>query len=386
MKEDIDEILVNCLNKEPLTDKEQRILEEWKNISAKNEKFGGIIQKLKQQKKILNKHQNQDIVFTKIQQHVLQTKKKRKLILWSSCAAGITLVFSCLFFLQQENISQKGNEKNQTYISGLSLARPDAELVLPNGQKRLHSQEKNTIIISDSNRDIRTDKQTLIVESSEQEIRDPEYYTMNVPFGAEYNVLLPDGTKIYLNAGSSLRYPDQFNGEKREVFLTGEAYFEVKSDSLHPFIVHAADVAIQVLGTAFNVNAYPEGRWIKTTLVEGRVEAQCKNNSFIMEAGTQVAYNKETEEAKYFPVNTQQFTSWKDGYYEFEEMPLEELMTIFTRWYNLNIEFADSKVKEIKFSGRLKRYEDLRSLFKMLEYTQDINFIMAEDRIIIQSK
>lgn len=105
-----------------------------------------------------------------------------------------------------------------------------------------------------------------------------------------------------------------------------------------------------------------------------------------MEAGTQVAYNKETEEAKYFPVNTQQFTSWKDGYYEFEEMPLEELMTIFTRWYNLNIEFADSKVKEIKFSGRLKRYEDLRSLFKMLEYTQDINFIMAEDRIIIQSK
>lgn len=226
----------------------------------------------------------------------------------------------------------------------------------------------------------------MIVESSEQEIRDPEYYTMNVPFGAEYNVLLPDGTKIYLNAGSSLRYPDQFNGEKREVFLTGEAYFEVKSDSLHPFIVHAADVAIQVLGTAFNVNAYPEGRWIKTTLVEGRVEAQCKNNSFIMEAGTQVAYNKETEEAKYFPVNTQQFTSWKDGYYEFEEMPLEELMTIFTRWYNLNIEFADSKVKEIKFSGRLKRYEDLRSLFKMLEYTQDINFIMAEDRIIIQSK
>lgn len=386
MKEDIDEILVNCLNKEPLTDKEQRILEEWKNISAKNEKFGGIIQKLKQQKKILNKHQNQDIVFTKIQQHVLQTKKKRKLILWSSCAAGIALTFSCLFFLQQENISQKGNEKNQTYISGLSLARPDAELVLPNGQKRLLSQEKNTIIVSDSNRDIRTDKQTLIVESSEQEIRDPEYYTMNVPFGAEYNVLLPDGTKIYLNAGSSLRYPDQFNGEKREVFLTGEAYFEVKSDSLHPFIVHAADVAIQVLGTAFNVNAYPDVPWIKTTLVEGRVEAQCKNNSFIMEAGTQVAYNKETEEAKYFPVNTQQFTSWKDGYYEFEEMPLEELMTIFTRWYNLNIEFADSKVKEIKFSGRLKRYEDLRSLFKMLEYTQDINFIMAEDRIIIQSK
>lgn len=87
-----------------------------------------------------------------------------------------------------------------------------------------------------------------------------------------------------------------------------------------------------------------------------------------------------------FQVNVQQFISWKEGYYEFEDMSLEELMQIFTRWYNLNIEFADPKVKEIKFSGRLKRYEDLRPLFEMLEYTRDVNFIIAEDKIIIQRK
>ena len=82
----------------------------------------------------------------------------------------------------------------------------------------------------------------------------------------------------------------------------------------------------------------------------------------------------------------EQFISWKDGYYDFEEMTLEELMRIFTRWYNLNIEFADDSVKKIKFSGRLKRYEDLRPLFEMLEYTRDINFIITEDRIRIQRK
>ncbi|MFR7808806.1 MAG: FecR family protein [Butyricimonas faecihominis] len=116
---------------------------------------------------------------------------------------------------------------------------------------------------------MRTDQQTLIVESNTIKTRETEYYTINIPYGAEYNLVLSDGSKIYLNAGSTLRYPDQFIGDKREVFLTGEAYFEVKSDSLHPFIVHASDVAIRVLGTSFNVNAYAEGTWVKTTLVEG---------------------------------------------------------------------------------------------------------------------
>ena len=105
-----------------------------------------------------------------------------------------------------------------------------------------------------------------------------------------------------------------------------------------------------------------------------------------MKPGMQVAYNKETRKADYFPVNTRQYTSWKDGYYEFEDMPLGELMQIFTRWYNVNIEFADSNLKEIKFSGRLKRYDDLLPLFKMLEYTRDIRFIVTNERIIIQKK
>jgi len=386
MKKDIDEILAAYLNKAPLTEEERREFETWKNSSAHNEKVGKLIQKLEKQKKILAQHQSHQVAFDKVQRKVDQSKRKRQLVFWSSSAAGIILLIGFFFLLRPENTSTKTQTINQTYISGLALKRPVAELILPDGRKRLLSQEKKAVIVSDSNREMRTDKQTLIVESNTIKTREPEYYTINIPYGAEYNLVLSDGSKIHLNAGSTLRYPDQFIGKKREVFLTGEAYFEIKSDSLHPFIVHASDVAIQVLGTSFNVNAYAEATWVKTTLVEGQVEAHCGDKNIIMIPGTQVAYNKTTQESDYFPVNVQQFISWKDGYYDFEDMSLEELMQIFTRWYNLNIEFADPQVKEIKFSGRLKRYEDLRPLFKMLEYTRDINFIIVEDKIIIQKK
>lgn len=386
MKEDIDDVLTKFLGKAPLTEEEKQLLEEWEHISSRNKQIGKIMRKLNSQKRILDKHQQQDAAFVKVERRVRQTRRKRQLTFWSSCAAAIILFIGFYFTFRLGNTPKEEATINQTYISGLSTDRPAAELILPDGKKRLLSQEKTTVILSDSNREMRTDKQTLIVASNDIIVREPEYYTMNVPYGAEYNLKLPDGTKIYLNAGSSLRYPDQFSGETREIFLTGEAYFEVAPDSLHPFIVHTAEVAVRVLGTSFNVNAYPDGKWIKTTLVQGQIETRCGEKSFIMKPGTQVAYNKETGKAECIPVNTRQYTSWKNGYYDFEDMPLGELMQIFTRWYNVKIEFAKPELEDMKFSGRLKRYDDLHPLFEMLEYTRDIRFIVGEDKIVIQHK
>lgn len=386
IEKDIDEILVNFLDKQPLTDEEKRILGEWEHSSAQNRGFGKVIQKLEHQREILDKHQKQDVVFEKIQHRVRQLRRKHQFILWSSCAAGIVVLIGCFFMLKQKGPLQEYITLDRAYLSELSNTHPSVELILPNGEKRLLDAKGSTVIISDSTGEIRTDKKTLIIEKNEIKERVPEYYTMSIPLGAEYNVILSDGTKVNLNAGSTLRYPDQFVGEKREIFLEGEAYFEVAPDSAHPFIVYAADVTIRVLGTSFNVNAYPDVKWIKTTLVKGRVETQCGDKSFIMKPGTQVAYNKETEMADYFPVDTQLFTSWKDGYYNFEDMPLEELMLIFSRWYNIRIEFATPELRGMKFSGRLKRYDNLEPLFRMLEYTQDLRFSIQNDKIVIRRK
>ncbi len=385
MENKIDEILADILNNNALTDDQKRLFKEWECTSVQNAKIARIIQELTFQKRILDKHQKRDTVFVQIKREIFRRKKRRR-IFWSSCAAVSVLLVGFYFAFKWEKPAEKKFHMDQIYLSGLSVTKPAAELILPNGKKQLLSQNKSTVILSDDKKKIRTDKQTLIFESYTTEERVPEFYTINVPFGAEYNVILPDGTKTYLNAGSSLRYPDQFAEKKREVFLTGEGYFEVIADSLHPFIVHTANVSVRALGTSFNVKAYPDETWIKTTLEQGRVETRCGDHHVIMVPGTQVVYNKQTKETDYFPVNTRQFTSWKDGYYDFEDMSLEELMQIFSRWYNIKIEFSDSELKNIKFSGRLKRYDDLEPLFDRLEYTRDVKFVVEKDHITIQGK
>ena len=204
MNEDIDEILANILAKEPLTDEEKQHLQIWSNISSKNEKTKKFIQALEQQKKVLDKHQKQETVFTRIKKQVYQKKKKRHIIYWSSFAASIILLIGIFLVFQQRMLHKEEFSPNQMYVAGLSLNQPSAELILPDGKKRLLSREKATVVIADSNREMRTDKQTLYVESNNLIPRESQYYTINIPLGAEYNIILPDGTKIYLNAGSSL--------------------------------------------------------------------------------------------------------------------------------------------------------------------------------------
>lgn len=294
MENKIDEILADILNNNALTDDQKRLFKEWECTSVQNAKIARIIQELTFQKRILDKHQKRDTVFVQIKREIFRRKKRRR-IFWSSCAAVSVLLVGFYFAFKWEKPAEKKFHMDQIYLSGLSVTKPAAELILPNGKKQLLSQNKSTVILSDDKKKIRTDKQTLIFESYTTEERVPEFYTINVPFGAEYNVILPDGTKTYLNAGSSLRYPDQFAEKKREVFLTGEGYFEVIADSLHPFIVHTANVSVRALGTSFNVKAYPDETWIKTTLEQGRVETRCGDHHVIMVPGTQVVYNKQIQ-------------------------------------------------------------------------------------------
>ena len=195
-----------------------------------------------------------------------------------------------------------------------------------------------------------------------------------------------DGSLVWLNAGSELRYPNTFVENQRVVYLKGEAYFDVAKDHGHPFVVKTEEVEVKVLGTVFNVNAYPEGEWVRTTLVEGKVEAVCGGRLFVMEPGMQVAYSKGTGETEYKKVDTHLFTSWKDGYYEFEEMELGELMPLLGRWYAVGVDFEEPELKRLKFSGRLQRYETVADLVKMLEYTGDVVFEVKNDRILVRKR
>ena len=210
--------------------------------------------------------------------------------------------------------------------------------------------------------------------------------TLRTLQGMECLITLSDGTRVHLNAETRLTYPVCFSSKERIVQIEGEAYFDVAKDHGHPFVVKTEEVEVKVLGTVFNVNAYPEGEWVRTTLVEGKVEAVCGGRLFVMEPGMQVAYSKGTGETEYKKVDTHLFTSWKDGYYEFEEMELGELMPLLGRWYAVGVDFEEPELKRLKFSGRLQRYETVADLVKMLEYTGDVVFEVKNDRILVRKR
>ncbi len=195
-------------------------------------------------------------------------------------------------------------------------------------------------------------RNTLIYNSREKG-EEVEYHTIRVPRGGEYNLQLADNTKVYLNAGSSLRYPIRFTGDKREVVLIGEGYFEVTRDTARPFIVKAGNIDVHVLGTAFNVNAYPDEEVIATTLVEGKVQVDCGAEQRFMQPGTRLVYERNNGSIKIAPVDIEVYTSWKDGYYYFKRETLENIMDVLSRWYDLDIFYQYSDLKNLEFD-RLK--------------------------------
>ena len=384
MEENIDKLWADYLNREPLSEQDLQKLQEWMQASPKNQEFGEFIRNLESQKDILKTRTSPKEIWAALSRRKIKKQQQKRL--WKvvvSCAAAVALFVGVHVFMTHDKMVQV--PAYPTYEQLLSSHAREAELILPNGQKYALGERDTTWQTIDGTGSMQTKDRTLIMQAGKA-ADTTAYYTLNVPYGAEYDLVLPDGSKVYLNAGSVLRYPERFNDTRREVFLSGEAYLEVVHNEEHPFVVRTRDVAVRVLGTVFNINAYPDNKWVKTTLVEGKVETQCGDRHITMEPGTQVAYDKEAHETAYFPVNTHLYTSWKDGYYDFENMELGELAQILSRWYDVQIEFARPELRELRFSGRLKRYDSAETLFKMLDYVHNVTFTIEKGRIIIWQK
>ncbi len=383
MNEEIDRIFMRRFGREELTEEERRTLDRWTAASGSHARLRRQLESLLEDGHALASRRPQSAAYEEAFRCVHRRRRRRLAFRLSSVAAITALAVG--FWLLYISAPKPAPR----FLAPNSLTAPEhsmAELILPNGEKRSWRIRDHVAISSDTAGRMYTDDRTLIVTSNDAVKQEPQYYTISIPYGAEYNLRLPDGTDIYLNAGTTLRYPDRFTGDRREVFLSGEAYFRVASDSLHPFVVCTDNMHVRVLGTSFNVKAYAEEKGIRTTLEEGRVEALCAGQRIVMKPGTQVAFDKTTKQADYFPVNTARYTSWKDGYYDFEEMPLGELMKLLARWYDVKVAFADGSLADLRFSGRLKRYEDVAPLFKMLEYTGDVRFTLKDGTVVIRSK
>ena len=362
---------------------------EWEKVCLDDD-FAGLRKRLHEidLRALSNRAEDLKAIWRNIEQmreECLALRRRRvvRRLFYGAASMALVVALSAVFLMRREKpVSQVSSLPAELAWGQMPV------LVLPNGEKRVLPQNDTAVCWQGQGGDIRIDSRTLIMNGDVQskEAEEPVYYTMNIPYGGEYSLVLPDGTKIYLNAGTSLRYPDHFCGDSREIFLSGEAYLEVARDEEKPFIVRTSEVDIRVLGTVFNINAYPDGDYVRTTLVTGKVEARCGEERILMEPGMQVAYNKAMRQADYFPVDVHLFTSWKDGYYDFEEMSLGELMQVLSRWYNVQVKFAEPALKDLKFSGRLKRYEEVDLLFERLEYTKDVTFTNEDGCYVIRRK
>ena len=210
------------------------------------------------------------------------------------------------------------------------------------------------------------------------------YNKLTVPRGGEYLLVLSDGTEIWLNAESEIRYPVHFTGLTREVYLKGEAFFSVARNESQPFIVNAGKTQVKVLGTSFNLRCYPDEEEISTTLVSGIVTMSGgRQKKLKLLPGEQGVFNKEKLSLHKHAVETRFFTAWKDGRLVFRETRLEELLNTLARWYDLHISYTDTKAKDIRFTGDLDKTDDFKTLLKMLERGKRISCLVQDKTIYV---
>ena len=217
----------------------------------------------------------------------------------------------------------------------------------------------------------------------EEEVK---YNVLIVPRGGEYTLALSDGTVVNLNSESELKYPVLFTGDTRTVRVSGEAYFEVAEDAAHPFIVETAGVKIKVLGTGFNVMAYPGDAESAVTLVHGKVGIQTDRQQLVLQPDEQYVYQSETHRGTVRQVDATQYISWKEGILNFDKMPLDELARKLSRWYDVEFFFTSEQLKQLKFSGAFKKYNDLHYVLNIIEELTDVQFAVNNRTVIVNRK
>lgn len=208
------------------------------------------------------------------------------------------------------------------------------------------------------------------------------YNTMSTPLGGQYSLILPDGSKVWLNAGSSITYPTAFTGSERKVTVTGEAFFDVAKNARMPFRVTANNTTVDVLGTHFNINAYTDEAAIKTTLVEGAIRVSAHNRQMVLKPGQQARVSHNDVQVA-DQVDLSAITAWKEGYFSFTNADLPTVMRELARWYNLEVSY-EGKIPDRVFNGEIGRSLTLSQVLKGLSKTRIKYRIEDGHRIVIQ--
>ncbi|MCB6973600.1 MULTISPECIES: FecR family protein [Butyricimonas] len=255
------------------------------------------------------------------------------------------------------------------------------EIILPLGDSTTLRSDEIDIRLTDFGRLEYTNK----TNNDKKQIR---YNKLTVPYGCEFNVMLSDGSRVWLNAGSSLRYPEVFSGKTREVFLEGEGYFEVERDEQIPFIVQTKEMNVQVLGTSFNIRAYEDDQNVITTLVTGKVIQHYPgiDTSLVLTPSLQAVFNPESGSLSVQKVKVHTVLAWHNGRIAISDARLEDIFKELSRWYDFEVIYSDPSLKDVRFYLHSNRYAEIEGVLKHLQATCGVRFTYVGKTIYVLDK
>lgn len=311
-----------------ITDHDKSILEDWSNSKKDNRKFRRLINGLKLSPEIERKGKEmKPAILMRVNKRIDKEKQFRRLLQISTVAASLLVLLSVTSYFSYKQGFRKVN----------------------NQQIEMHN-----------------------------------------PLGMLSTITLPDGSKAILNAGTTISYPNAFVSKNREVSITGEAYFEVVHDTSHPFIVKTDHVSVEVMGTQFNVKAYEDDERVEVSLSEGKVGVRAENPKKIsmLDPGQQAYYDKRTRSLITRNVNLTYYTSWKDGKYYFNKLPLKEIVSQLERIFNVHIYITAPKLQNMELTGDFVRNENLEQILRIIEKTANnqLKCQIEEDAIYIEER
>jgi len=302
-----------------------------------------------------------------------------KSLKWAA-AAVVFIVFSFAAYLSLQK------KKEHVFATDVAPGKNKAILTLADGKKISLSDAMNGDIAKEAGFSITktADGQLVYNVAGSENVNDSRLNTISTPNGGEWQIQLPDGSMVWLNAASSIQYSLNIGTAKQRVVkLDGEAYFEVAKNATHPFIVETDKQSVEVLGTHFNINSYKDERLTKTTLLEGsvRVSHNITNESEVLKPGEQSLVSVSGMDIK--EVDVDESIAWKNGYFMFNNERQESILRKVARWYNVEIEYADADAKEVMYYGTVSRFEKISKVLRKFEQTGEVRFDIKGNKVIV---
>ncbi len=309
--------------------------------------------------------------------------QRKRISSWLMAAASLIVIVVASWWVYQTMNQAK---PNITTLTSIHPGSSKAELIVENG-KHYILPELEPGIIKEQGTEILHNGKALTYDINNAlkpnaKLEAP-MHTIIIPRGGEHQLTLADGTKVWLNAQSKLRYPAWFDGDTRQVELSGEAYFTVSHDTTKPFYVNTNSIKLKVLGTEFNIKAYADEKDIAATLIKGKVNIQLKQGTknVSLKPGEQARTNANNLTVN--KVDPYYYTAWKDGVFIFKEEKIQAIFQRLSRWYDFDVFFYNETIKNYSFTGTIKRTEEIMDVLMLLERTNHIKFKIEGKTILV---